>query len=79
MILNIVDHRKRPYRWNAINAIIEPTSHDNSVKDSDEAEEEDSAPAYDALEGISLADAVQWASAMRYGVTLYLYDLGSGT
>jgi hypothetical protein len=30
MIWNIVDRRKRPYRWKAITAIIEPTYHDNN-------------------------------------------------
>lgn len=31
-ILNIVDRRKRPYRFQKINAIVEPTRHDNCKK-----------------------------------------------
>jgi hypothetical protein len=38
MISNIIDRRKRQYRWKQITAIIEPTYHDNSVDDSDETE-----------------------------------------
>ncbi len=79
MIWNIVDGRKRPYRWKAINAIVEPTHHDNSVADSDEALPDDVGLPYDAREGISISDAVTWASGLDYGVTLYLYDLGEGT
>jgi len=38
MILNIIDNRKRPYRWKRISAIIEATWHDNSCEDADIAE-----------------------------------------
>ena len=79
MIWNIIDRRQRQYRWQAINAIVEPTHHDNSVADSDQAELDDAGSLYEAREGISVLDAVQWASALDYGVTLYLYDLGKGT
>ena len=79
MIWNIIDQRERRYRWKAFNAIIEPTHHDNRVADSDEALPDDVGEPYAAREGISLADAVQWASSLDYGVTLYLSDLGEGT
>ncbi len=36
VIFNIIDRRKRQYRWKKITAIIEPTYHDNSVEDSDQ-------------------------------------------
>ena len=75
MILNIVDRRQQPYRWRQIKAIIEPTWHDNSVRDSDQAEVVHDVLDYDEREGISVADAVQWASALSFDVTLYLYDL----
>src|SRR5260370_27487839 len=79
MIWNIIDRRERRYRWKRVNAIIEPTSHDNCCQDSDQAEEDPDAAIYEQREGISLAKAVEWADAKPYRVTLYLYDEGSGT
>lgn len=79
MIWNIIDRRERRHRWKAITAIIEPTFHDNSVPDSDTAEEIEGVTEYEEREGVSLADAVAWASAFPFPVTLYLYDLGKGT
>lgn len=76
MILNIIDRREKPYRWRHINAIVEAAWHDNSVPDSDQAEVSYEEPAYDELKGISLAEAVRWASALPIEVTLYLYDPG---
>jgi hypothetical protein len=80
MIWNIIDHRRRPYRWRTINAIIEPTYHDNSAADSDQVEE---APedflVYDKRKNICVADAIQWAESLNFAVTLYLYDQGSST
>jgi hypothetical protein len=79
MIANINDRRKHPYRWKRITAIVEPTYHDNTVADSDQAE----VPPpgffpYDQREKTSLADAVLWANELPFEVTLYLYDLGEG-
>lgn len=79
MIWNIIDRRKHPYRFLRVTAIAEPTWHDNSCKDADQA------PKYDN-EGIgyiewpvlSVAEAVAWAGKLRYAVTLYLYDEGEG-
>ncbi|MCG3269308.1 hypothetical protein [Yoonia sp. I 8.24] len=80
MIWNIVDKRKRPYRWKEINAIIEDVAHDNSCQDTDIFyEENENAPAYDAKENISLHEAIMWAEAKTGKVTLYLYDKGCGT
>jgi hypothetical protein len=79
MIWNIIDKRERRYRWKRINAIIEPTWHDNSCHDSDQAEEDLDAGVYEQREGISLAEAVEWANAKPYPVTLFLYDEGRGT
>jgi hypothetical protein len=78
MIWNIIDRLERPYRWKTIDAIVEPTFHDNSIADSDQAHPEDVGSPYDTREGISLAEAIEWASTLDYGVTLYLYDLGKG-
>jgi hypothetical protein len=78
MILNIVDRRKHAYRWKKVNAIIEPTWHDNSIANSDQAEVRHEDPEYEQREGVSVVDAVQWASALSFGVTLYLYDSAMG-
>jgi hypothetical protein len=79
LIWNIIDRREHQYRWKRINAIIEATWHDNSRKNSDQAEVDDNAVAYDARTGISLAEAIAWATANPYPVTLYLWDEGRGT
>lgn len=81
MIWNIVDRRKRPQRWRKINAIIEPTWHDNSCADADEAEEMpgDDDFSIDQREGVSLAEAITWASDAPCPVTLFIYDEGDGT
>jgi hypothetical protein len=76
MIANILDRRKRPFRWKRVDAIIEPTWHDNACADSDQATKDDREPIYDERKGISLADAVTWAQALPLEVTLYLYDEG---
>jgi hypothetical protein len=76
MIWNIADHRTRPYRWKRINAIVEAIWHDNSREDSDQAGEVPEEIVYDKREGISLADAIAWASGLPDRVTLYLFDEG---
>jgi hypothetical protein len=78
MIWNIVDMRKRHYRWKAISAIMEPTYHDNSVADSDQVDEIDFDTIYDERAEISVADAVNWVQSLPFPATLYLYDLGDG-
>ena len=79
MIWNIIDNRKRRYRWKRINAIIEATWHDNPGTDSDQAESSPDDIVYDQREGVSLADAIAWANSLPSGVTLFLYDEGRGT
>jgi len=80
MLWNVIDKRTRPYRWREVNAIVEAVEHDNSCPDADQAPE--SHPAlvvdYDALEGVSVQEAITWANRQRCPVTLYLYDLGRG-
>jgi hypothetical protein len=80
MLWNIIDRRTRPYRWREVNAIVEAIEHDNSCKDSDQAPESDPSLTvdYEALEAVSVAEAVQWAEGKPCPVTLYLYDLGQG-
>ena len=79
MIYNIIDRRKRPYRWREINAIIEATSHDNFCEDSDQQTANDDDLTYDGREDISLHEAIAWARSEPCEVTLYLYDKGDGT
>jgi hypothetical protein len=80
VIWNIIDNRTRKYRWKSIDAIVEAVEHDNSCKDSDQAPESDPRLTvdYDALEAVSVNEAVTWAMAQRCPVTLYLYDEGGG-
>ena len=78
MIWNVIDRRKRLYRWKCINAIVEPTWHDNSCTDTDFAEQHPAEIEYEEREGMSVAEAVNWAQAFSFPVTLYLYDEGEG-
>ena len=81
-ILNIIDRRKRPYRFAKVNAIIEPTRHDNSVKDSDRAPHNPSQDkkwiGYDEREHITVAEALRWAQNHNDALTLYIYDKDGG-
>ena len=78
MIANIIDGRKRRHRWKKINAVIEPTSHDNRVEDADQIDEPGlDAPTYDRRLAVSVAEAVAWAMEIPCDVTLCLYDLGA--
>lgn len=80
MITNIYDQRKRRYRWKLVNAVIEPTWHDNACRDSDQISSEGwkNVSFYEQRTDISLADAILWASGVGYPVTLFLYDQGEG-
>lgn len=78
MITNIIDKRKRKYRWKKITAIVEPTNHNNSCKDTDKSKIKDLWFGYDEKAKISLTEAIQWASKKPGENTLYLYDLGQG-
>lgn len=80
MITNIIDKRKHPYRWVKVNAVIEPTAHDNSIFDADFIQH--NAPdwiGYDEREHISVAAAFDWAQKHKEFVTLFLYDEDGGT
>lgn len=78
MLVNIIDRRKHPYRFLKINAIIEPTRHDNRIKDADHANGKDNWIGYDEREHIKLIDAIEWAVTFPDELTLYLYDEDSG-
>lgn len=79
MIWNIVDSRRRKYRWRTVNAVIENVEHDNACKDADQFEDpNDAAPIYAELKGVSLHEAIVWAESEEGKVTLFLYDEGDG-
>ena len=77
MIHNVIDNRKRRYRWKRIDAVIEATAHDNSVADADEQAPGPNDVVYNSRKGISLAEAIAWGTSEAAPVTLYLYDEGS--
>lgn len=77
-IINIIDGRKRRYRFLKINAVIEAAWHDNSVKDSDRSDSVLGGPDYDELEHITFAAALAWGNSFEAPVTLFVYDEDGG-
>jgi len=61
-----------------VNAIVEAVEHDNRCADADQAPESDVSVMvdYGALEGVSVQEAIGWASQQQCAVTLYLCDAG---
>ncbi|PHQ66914.1 MAG: hypothetical protein COB92_06135 [Robiginitomaculum sp.] len=79
MLCNIIDSRKKTYRWAKLNAVIENTSHDNGVTNSDYREEPSRGGiTYEDKIGVSLNEAIVWAEKQKFPVTLFLYDEGDG-
>lgn len=75
MLCNIIDGRERRYRWQKVKAIIEPTCHDNGIKDSDQAPPHRKTDIVcEDKNGISLNEAISWAEEQTLPVTLFLYD-----
>jgi hypothetical protein len=74
MLQNVIDNRKRQHRWKRINAVVEPTWHDNTASDADKAEPAAHELDYDERNGISLAEAIAWAQTLPFPATLHLYD-----
>ena len=77
-LTNIRDRRKYPYRFEKINAVVEPTCHDNSIEDSDKVEPEYTGIGYDEREHITIAEAVAWANSFTEPTTLFIYDHDGG-
>ena len=81
MILNIIDNRKKKYRWRKITAIFEPTCHDDRCNDADITNAEESAYVgigYHEMSECSLSEAIEFAVVSHSFLTVYLYDLGDG-
>ncbi|MBB6483202.1 hypothetical protein [Rhizobium lusitanum] len=80
MIWNVIDRRKRRYRWKRVNAIIEAVEHDNSCADADVADELPPGLTIDyaSRDDVSVHEAIQWANQQRCPVTLYIYDADDG-
>lgn len=84
MIINIVDGRKHKFRWKNIEAIIEAVQHDNNLKKFPGSDNYDTPASedwcgYEERVGISLQDAIIWASEFPHPVTLFIYEVGGGT
>jgi hypothetical protein len=82
-IWNVIDSRKKPYRFAKINVIVEASWHDNFVNNADQAPTQhhfggELGPSYDEKEHITLTEAIQWANSFTGPVTLYLYDEDGG-
>ncbi len=75
-LANIRDERSRKNRSLKIVAIIEPSCHDNIVKDADQFDWDDPNinTGYAQRSGLSLYEAVCWANEFRFPVTLYISD-----
>ena len=77
-IANIIDRRKHPYRFAKINAVVEPTYHDNSIDDADKVKPGYAGVGYDEREHITMADAIVWAGSFAEPTTLFIYDHDDG-
>ena len=80
MIANIIDRRKRRYRWKSVDVVIEATAYDNTITDSDQSEE---APEefvlVESRNRIPLGEAITWANGSGFPVTLFIYDAGANS
>jgi hypothetical protein len=80
-LINIIDRRKRKYRFRKVTAIVEAAWHDNHCKDADQVTQPPlgkDGPSYEEKPALSLQEALVWASSFENPVTLYIYDLGKG-
>lgn len=74
MIMNVIDNRRLRYRWKRVNAVSEPTWHDNKCPDADQAHPGLGEVDYEERNGVSVSEAIRWADELPYVVTLYLSD-----
>jgi hypothetical protein len=77
-ITNIIDNRKRQYRYLHCDVVIEPTCHDNSCEDSDQSELQELWPmGYADKPNCTLTEAIAWAQSFPGENTLFIYDAGT--
>lgn len=87
MIWNIIDRRTNKYKWKKVDAIVEPTWHDNKLNPKLTKAGHDKVPkkviklfetkagiGYEEQQNLGIDQAINWATTMKYPVTLYLYD-----
>ena len=76
-LANIIDNRKRKYRAYPMNAIMEPSFHDNEQPNADQYDPNDQRIniAYKQLSDTSVYLAVNWANRYEFPVALFLYDI----
>ncbi len=75
-ITNIVDGRKNEFCSIGLQAIIEPSCHDNDQPGAQQFDFDDPeiTTGYDEINNVTIAEAIEWANAFQFPVTLYLYD-----
>ena len=80
-LANIVDHRSNKYCIK-VDAVFEPSWHDNSIKDKHKTTTQFPIPETDEfhcedLNKTTVVEAIEYANRWEQPVTLYLYDYGS--
>ena len=79
MICNIVDRRTNSYDVN-IDAIFEPSQHDNSVKGATQFTWGNETFTYDELSNTTIVRAIEFANEQwDCPVTLFIYDRGANS
>lgn len=75
MLINVLDLRERPYRWNNVLAVAENAAEDATADDADPVPQNSLAQIdYAEREGISVREAILWAEKLDGLVTLSIYD-----
>ena len=76
MIENIIDHRQQKYSVTPIDAVIEPSAHDNGIPGATQFPQEDPSITtyYEDRRKLSVKEAIEWANGFQFPVTLFLYD-----
>jgi hypothetical protein len=75
-ITNIVDGRRNEFCSIGLQAIIEPSCHDNDQPGAQQFDFDDPkiTTGYDEINNVTIAEALEWANTFQFPVTLYLYD-----
>ena len=75
MLVNVLDLRERPYRWNDVLAVAQNAAEDATAEDADPVPETELAQIdYAEREGISVREAILWAEKLDGLVTLSIFD-----